>query len=296
MFGYIAPSLESLQPAEKDRYLACYCGLCRSLGQHAQRCRMALSYDMVFLALVLGSLYEPQEHTGVGRCPPHPVKPRAFVRSECLDYAADMTVALAYHKCLDDWEDDRNAFARALAGALKRPYAAVKQRHPRPCAMIEAQMAAIGAIERAARGTYEKTSPEANGHKADAGDAQLADSLDPDAAANLFGVLLGEVFAWKQDFWADDLRRFGARLGKFIYVMDASIDFEADKKSGSYNPLVARCTSPKEQEEGLQLLASGAAESFEKLPLERDLHLLRSVLYAGMWQRYYAKDKKERHG
>lgn len=257
---------------------------------------MALSYDMVFLALVLGSLYEPQEHTGVGRCPPHPVKPRAFVRSECLDYAADMTVALAYHKCLDDWEDDRNAFARALAGALKRPYAAVKQRHPRPCAMIEAQMAAIGAIERAARGTYEKTSPEANGHKADAGDAQLADSLDPDAAANLFGVLLGEVFAWKQDFWADDLRRFGARLGKFIYVMDASIDFEADKKSGSYNPLVARCTSPKEQEEGLQLLASGAAESFEKLPLERDLHLLRSVLYAGMWQRYYAKDKKERHG
>ena len=31
-----------------------------------------------------------------------------------------------------------------------------------------------------------------------------------------------------------------------------------------------------------------ATTAFEKLPLEQDLHLLRSVVYAGVWQKYYA--------
>lgn len=276
MFGYIVPSLENVQPDERERYEAAYCGLCRALGDCcAQRCRLALSYDMTFLSLLLGSLYEPGERTGQGRCLVHPAKPRPFTRATCTDYAADMTVALAYHKCLDDWRDDRSVRGRAGAAALAGPYRAVRRRHPQTCAVIEANMEAIGAIERAASA---------------AGASVAAD--DPDAAANRFGVLLGEVFAWRDDFWADDLRRFGARLGKFVYVMDAVMDFDDDKRTGSYNPLVALGASPEDMKEDLYMLASGAAEAFERLPLERDLHLLRSVLYAGVWQRYRARDAK----
>lgn len=277
MFGYIVPSLENVQPDERARYEAAYCGLCRALGDRCgQRCRLALSYDMTFLSLLLDSLYEPDERAGQGRCLVHPAKPRSFVRTDCTDYAADMTVALAYHKCLDDWNDDRSVRGRAAAAALAGPYRAVQQRHPRTCAVIEANMKAIGAIEQAA---------------AAGGAAAAAD--DPDAAANCFGILLGEVFAWRDDFWADDLRRFGARLGKFVYVMDAAMDFDDDKRTGSYNPLVALGASPEDMKEDLEMLASGAAEAFERLPLERDLHLLRSVLYAGVWQQYYARDAKD---
>lgn len=285
MFGYVVPALEGLDQAERERYHQAYCGLCRALGERCgQRCRMALTYDLVFLALLLGSLYEPEERTGEGRCVPHPLRPHGFVRSDCIDYAADVTVALAYYKGLDDWHDDRNLRARAFAGALAEPYRKVKARNPRICQAVEAGMADIEAIEAAARDA-----------SADEGSEQPA----PDAAANRFGVLMGELFACRpDDFWADDLRRLGARLGKFVYVMDAAMDFEDDKASGSYNPLVNRETSPEDVRDDLHLLMAGVAEAFERLPLERDLHVLRSVVYAGVWQKYNAKenDKEKRRG
>ena len=107
MFGYILPNLESLGEEEKLRYHAVYCGVCRSIRAHyGQRCRLTVSYDMTFLAMVLGSLYEPEEHASQKRCPVHPLQPRQVAQSEFTDYAADLSVAMAYHKCLDDWRDD----------------------------------------------------------------------------------------------------------------------------------------------------------------------------------------------
>ena len=43
----------------------------------------------------------------------------------------------------------------------------------------------------------------------------------------------------------------------------------------------------------LQLFAARATRQFEKLPLEQDLHLLRSVLYSGIWQKRAAQQAKE---
>ncbi len=39
--------------------------------------RLALNYDMVFLALLLSSLYEPAEEQSSGRCLIHPLSPPA---------------------------------------------------------------------------------------------------------------------------------------------------------------------------------------------------------------------------
>ena len=326
MFGYIAPRLENLEPDEQARFRAVYCGVCRALGSRCgQHCRLGLSYDMAFLALLLGSLYEPQERDGRGRCLVHPVEKRDFVESETIGYAADMNVALAYYKCLDDWNDERDVPKRAFAAALAGPYRKVEQRHPRVCVAIERNMQAISEIERAAQGERRKGASDPQPQPADpqpadpqaqpapqatawqpAVPAQGADpeaaraqqlrreAGNPDAAANRFGLLLGEVFAWRDDFWADDLRRFGARLGKFVYVMDAVVDFEDDAKTGSYNPLVSLGATPQDMKEDLDMLAASAADAFERLPLERDMHLLRSVLYAGMWQQYYAKEEKRK--
>ncbi len=270
MFGYIAPHLSDLSEDERARYQAAYCGLCRALGDCcAQRCRLALSYDMVFMALVLGSLYEPAEQQGIGRCLPHPVKPRAFVRTPYLDYAADATVALAYYKALDDWHDDRSVAGRAFAAALAGPYRKVRERNARLCQAVEEGMRDIGVLEQAV-------------------------APDLDAAANRFGVLMGELFVYDPaDFWAQDLRVLGARLGKFVYVMDAVLDYRDDRASGSYNPLVATGVDESEMRDGLNVLAAGVAEAFERLPLERDVHVLRSVVYAGIWQKLNAKENEE---
>lgn len=276
MFGYVMPRMEDLSQEERERYHAAYCGVCRALGERCgQRCRVALTYDMTFLALLLGSLYEPEERRGCKRCAPHPLKPHEYACSECVDYAADMTVVLVYHKCLDDWNDDRSGWARAYAALLEKSYRAVRERHPRTCAAIEEGLADIGRLEQAAVA------------------AESADEAPPpDAAANRFGALLGEVFVYRDDFWADGLRSLGAKLGKLVYVMDAALDMDDDRASGNYNPLVALDARPQDVREDLELLAADAAAAFEKLPLERDARVLRSVLYAGVWQKYRAKEEK----
>lgn len=277
MFGYVIPGLEALPEGERARYQAVYCGLCRALSdRYGQACRFTLSYDMAFLTLVLGSLYEPPERTGAARCPAHPVQPQAWARTEFTDYAADVGIALAYYKCLDDWHDDRSQKARAAARLLKGPYRRARERQPRACAAIEDAMREVSAIERAAR----------------AGGSAAAD-VPADAAANRFGALLGDLFACRDDFWAADLRRFGAHLGKLVYAMDAAVDFDDDAASGSYNPFVTLGASPTARRESLQVLAANAAEAFERLPLERDLHVLRSVIYQGIWNNLNAKEAKQ---
>ena len=276
MFGYVMPRMEDLSQEERERYHAAYCGVCRALSERCgQRCRVALTYDMTFLALLLGSLYEPDERQGCKRCAPHPLRPHGYLCSECVDYAADMTVALVYHKCLDDWRDDRSGWARAYAGLLGKSYRAVRERHPHACAAIEEGLADIGRLEQAAA-----TAERADG------------APPPDAAANRFGALLGEVFVYRDDFWAGGLRSLGAKLGKLVYVMDAALDMDDDRASGNYNPLVALDAQPQDVREDLELLAADAAAAFEKLPLERDARVLRSVLYAGVWQKYRAKEEK----
>ena len=73
MFGYLAAQPGALTQEELARYKSAYCGLCRSLKlRHGELSRLTLNYDLTFLTLLLGSLYEPEERTGEQRCIAHP--------------------------------------------------------------------------------------------------------------------------------------------------------------------------------------------------------------------------------
>ena len=321
MFGYVAANLHDLSDAEQQRYRAAYCGLCHALHERfGNLSRFSLTYDMTFLTLLLGSLYEPEEHEGQMRCVLHPVKPHRYVRTQFSDYAADLSVVLSYHKCLDDWHDDRNPAARGYAALLAQSYRTVAARLGRQCAAIEEGLADIARIEeagaagmRAATGTRATTGVSAGDFSVGASTGSPSDAFaagasaetppdapdksalapSPDAAANRFGALLGELFVYQDDVWADTLRQLGDQLGRFIYFMDAACDLERDRRTGSYNPLAALDVSQETVGETLSLLAARATKLFEKLPLERDLHLLRSVLYSGMWQKYRSHLKRK---
>ena len=68
-------------------------------------------------------------------------------------------------------------------------------------------------------------------------------------------------------------------------------------KKGRFNPLKGWHDRPDYEAfclETLELLVAEATESFEILPLEQDLDLLRNVLYSGVWQRYTLKTKQMR--
>lgn len=267
MFGIVTAALSSVSEDEKARYQAAYCGLCRALkDRYGQAARSVLSYDLTFYVLLCDSLHEPPEQAGAAPCVAHPLKARPFARSAWTDRAADLAVALAYHKCLDDVHDDGTAQAKAAERLLRGAYGRARQRIPAACGAIEAAMADIRAIEAAA--------PDGEG------------GFDPDAAGKRFGQLLGLLFAEGQGAWAEPMLAFGAQLGRLIYMMDAAVDYADDAATGSYNPFVALGSSPAAMQTALAVMADGAAAAFERLPLEQDLHLLRSIVYAGVWQKF----------
>ena len=113
-------------------------------------------------------------------------------------------------------------------------------------------------------------------------------------AAAAFGRLMGELFVWQEDLWQDTLRAMGEALGRFIYLMDAELDLEEDRKKGSYNPL-ADLPQQDHLEQILTLTMGRCAYYYEKLPLVQDKGLLDNILYSGVWVRYREKYRKERN-
>ena len=272
MFGYVRPNLTDMTAEEQARYRAHYCGLCHAIGaRHGSLARMALTFDLTYLTIFLGSLYEPEETSGEGKCLPHPVKAHAWTRSRITDYAADMTIALTYHKLMDDWQDDRNLAAKGASAWLKKAYAKVSATHPRQCETIERTLRDLAGVEK-------RRDPS------------------PDAAARCFGELMAELFVMDEDYWAHALRAFGYSLGRYIYLLDATCDYDKDVKSGSYNPVILMDKRPEDMRDTLELLLGDASAAFEKLPLIQDEGILRNILYSGVWQGYneylHRKDKK----
>ena len=117
-----------LSSEEKARYGKVYCGICRALRLRGGKlARLGLQYDMAFLALLLMSLYEPQEQEGSAACRLHPIKPRPWVDGQYIRYAADMNLALAYYKSLDDAADEGSLSGRWGARVFGR-----EQQEPTP--------------------------------------------------------------------------------------------------------------------------------------------------------------------
>lgn len=292
MFGFVAADAGALSEEEKERYRAVYCGLCLALrDRYGQLSRACLTYDLTFFVLLCNSLHEPVETKGASHCVMHPAPaaPRPWARSTWTDYAADLSVALAYHKVLDDIADDGDLKARAAERLLAGAYERARTRIPEQCAEIERAMAAIRTIEEAGRSNAAALSGDAEATcifplSADAADAALA--FDPDAAANEFGRMLGRLFAHNQGFWAETMEELGRGLGRFIYLMDAAVDFTDDATSGSYNPFVALGSDAEAMRATLALAAADAATPYERLPLVQDAHLMDAILYSGIWAQF----------
>lgn len=265
MFGYININPEALDESARGRYQTYYCGLCRTLKQrHGNIGRLTLSYDMTFLLIVLSSLYEPEEESAMEKCVMHPFKAHRYAQNEIAAYVADMNIALAYHKGRDDWADEGSAAGLAQTKLLTRAYRKVERLYPEKCAYIERCLSEISAIER-------------------------AKDLRADLPANLTGAMLGELFAYKDDIWAAPLRKMGAELGSFIYLMDAYDDLPGDLEKNRYNPLITYKAQPDFEalcKDQFMLVMSECADAFEFLPLVRDVNILRNVLYGGVWRKY----------
>ena len=271
MFGLVTASYSELTKQQKNRYSSIYCGICRQIRQRSsQLSRMGLSYDMAFLALLLMSLYEPEEDSGTRACWLHPVKPRPWVDNVYIQYAADMNVALAYHKAADDWRDDKSLTARLKSTVFAQSYPRIQQQYPRQCAAIETCIARLSVLEE-------------------------ENCENPDAAANCFGELMGKLLVYREDIWASTLAQMGMALGRFIYLGDAVLDYRRDRRKKKYNPFLAQGGGENWEiwQQYLVLAMARCTEAFEKLPLVQDKTLLDNILYSGVWSRFRVEGKEE---
>ena len=186
-----------------------------------------------------------------------------------------MNLILAYYKLIDDWKDEKAYTKKAFAKMLDKDYSRVMEKYPRQVKAVE---------------TYIRRTEEVEKNQ----------ETNLDAVAGLTGEMLGEVFCWREDEWRDELRTLGFYMGKFIYIMDAYEDYDADLSRNEYNPL----TYAMKESEGdmdtlcrllLTSMMSECAKSFERLPILLHADILRNVLYSGVWSKYeYLQIKKRK--
>ncbi len=274
MFGFVWADLKELSPEDRARYQQVYCGICRQIRLRcSSSCRLSLSYDMAFLALLLMSLYEPEEETGPRSCGFHPVKPRPWTDNEFIRYAADMNIALAYYNALDDTQDDGSLLAKGAVRLLKGHLPAIEARWPRQCQAIKTCIQDLAALE-------------------------AAECDQPDLPAGCFGTLMGALFQYRQDHWSAALDEMGQALGRFIYLADAAVDYRKDLKKGRYNPFAAMGTGEDwpRWEEYLVLEMGRCAQLYELLPLVQDKSLMDNIIYSGVWLTYRTRQKERSNG
>ena len=268
MFGYILPNKKELSLTDEKTYKGYYCGLCHSIRERVGvKGQFILAYDMTFLSLLLSGLYEPREKKEEFRCLVHPVGKRTAFSSEISDYVADMNILLGYYNLYDDYEDEHNIFSKKVADSLKKEVDRVRVEYPRQAEYVS----------EAVRKLHEAESSR-------------EDNLS--LIANFWGMMLSEIFAYKEDdIWTEDLRKMGFYLGKFSYIMDAYEDLDKDKKRKNYNPLLMSKDFKKQCFETYirQLLTTQLSECsyiFERMPILRNADIIRNVLYSGAWMKY----------
>lgn len=266
MFGLVLPNEKALSADEKARYGKIYCGICKSLSlRHGRFAKYTLNYDIVFLALVLCDVYADGGVTKSARCVSHPIKKREYTESALIDYAADMNVALSYHKLLDDWKDDKNRLAKHNADKLKCAYDKIADIYPDKCALIEKALSELSDLENAGE-------PNA------------------DKSAAAFAKTLEAVFAYGEK--SAELSALGKALGKFIYIADACIDLKKDLKKSRYNPMSFYLKS--EFQSILELLSAECENRLEALPFACDDGIVKNIIYSGIWLKYDCLKGKEK--
>ncbi len=265
MFGYVNVYKNEMKIKDYNIFRAYYCGLCRSIGKRNQTARLALSYDMTFLAILLSSVLDEKTQFKAMRCAVHPLHKRpSVVNDTAVEYAADMSVLLDYLKLKDDIEDDKSI--RAFIGMLFFRHSVKKliKKYPKESNAIISQLEQLSELEKNKCTSTDKT-------------------------ADCFAKILSVLFT--PDFITDNATRrtlewLGYNIGRWIYIIDAVADYEKDIKKHSYNPLIMSGEEFDKIKENLNITLtytlSSAASAYELLTIKKNDDILRNIIYTGL--------------
>lgn len=283
MFGYVTPLKPELKVRELNRFKSYYCGLCMQIKKDFGNIpRMALNYDMTFLALLLDGLVDDKPTIEFKKCVAHPIQKKPIVfNTKALEYAAAINVSLTYFKLVDDANDDKSLKGKVgstILSSYKKKF-----------------NDSISKINDIIKNNLNKLN-ELENNKSFSSIDEICDPF-----SNIVANILKE-YPYKLIEDNDDIRNnlytLGYCLGKWIYIIDALDDLEKDMKKNKFNPInflynTENLSYEKLKEEikpriefTILNCACTCKESLSKLPLNRNKELLENIIELGLMDKY----------
>lgn len=268
MFGYVRISKGELKVKEYEMYKAVYCSLCKTLGKHyGILSRLTLSYDFTFLALLNMSLKEGCTMVERKRCAFNPIKKCNYCKdTDDLKMPSAVAMIMLYYKILDNIADEK--------GLKKLGFLCLKPIF---------------------KGAYIKASklyPEARNIVAEyienQSELEKKDCNQLDAIADPTAKALSKIFMLCSDDETQKrvLERLGYCMGRYIYLLDAAVDFNEDKEKNKYNVLKFTCATENEVKEKIKpqlyFCINEGAKAFELLDLKKNKNILGNIIYLGL--------------
>lgn len=267
MFGYVRTHRPELKVCEDEAYKGIYCSLCRELGRrYGILSRMFLSFDSSFMALALMALSDEKVCFEQKRCPFNPAKKCNFCKESRkeIEFAADISILLLYHKIKDNIHDStlfKALLYRIILLFVIGSYKKAKRLCPEGAVLVEEYMHHQNEVEE-------------------------KQSRSIDEAAEPTAILLKNLYSLGETDEDSKLVReqVGYYLGRWIYMIDAFDDIEKDRKSGNYNPFLLNNNDNYEKIKGDLLMTAGeAAKAYELLDIKCFGGIVENVVYDGLY-------------
>lgn len=265
IFGYIRVSKPELKIKEYDTYKAVYCTLCKVLGKrYGIFSRLTLSYDFTFLAMLNMAMSENKPEYKCGRCTFNPLKKCNYVcNTGELEMPSAAATVMVYYKLLDNIADAK--------GIKKLPFYIIKP--------------IFSAADKKAAKKYPEIEKTVNEYinKQSALEREKCKSIDKaadptsNALAHLFEMCSCDATQKRI------LNRLGYCMGRYIYLLDAVCDLEADTENGNYNVLKYDENGDlKRIKEQLYFCVNESKAAFELLDVKRYKTILGNIIYLGL--------------
>ncbi len=266
MFGLVNIYRDELKVKNYDLFRAYYCGLCKALGKrYNQLVRLGLSYDMTFLAILADSLSEDSPDIISDGCIKHIGRHKICTSNRAIDFSADMSIILTYHKLTDDISDERSLKAFFARLPYFRAFKKASNKYPSASQKIKKHLDELLKLEKSKC-------------------ASIDEAADP--FANLTSTMFGQYDA--------SLTGIGYNIGRFIYIADAYGDIEYDIKHKQYNPYLCRYNTDFVKTEefrksvmgSLNMTLFAVSESYSELKIKKNKEILDNIIYLGLRSAY----------
>ena len=267
MFGLVRAYKPEMKFKEYETYKAIYCTLCKRIGKkYGILSRLTLSYDMVFMIMLGMSVVDECTSYEVKRCTCNPLKKCTYCMGEnkVVDYCSAVMLLLTNAKIKDNIYD---------SGPLKR----ILWKFIRLCYSYGVKKA-------------EKEFPKVKKIVDEYNYLQISAekaSLGIDALAEPTAIALSKLFEGmgNNEMEIRVFNQIGYLLGKWIYIADAALDFEKDKKNNLFNPYsnLESLDNVKEKVDPiLNTCEVHIANDFALLEIKKYKSILENIIFFGL--------------